>query len=336
MAAAAGAKPKRKTKYVALGGSATVYAWNNGFGAKYAAPATYPYGATGFNSVYKHVSFSPDGTRIGYCGNTAPMMFYHWSEAGFGALVNYSVNVQGQWYCSFSPDNTKFVTSHNSTMGFMVWDISSTAFTGYKQVFSSGVQYEHAWVPDSNLVIVFWGQYNRLHAFSIGATAAATTSAFQSTLLTFGYSIAVSPSGKAVAVGQSASLIRAIPFNKTTGFGTALYTPSSGGGSGGAYGLDFHPDGNAIAVCYEGTPYVSAYPWSDTTGFGTKYSNPTTPITTNYGADVAFGPSGDVVFVSTYTSPYIHAYAWSPSGFGVKYANPSVLPTTWADHISVA
>ena len=60
------------------------------------------------------------------------------------------------------------------------------------------------------------------------------------------------------------------------------------------------------------------------TTFGEKFPDPAV-LPTGIPTGVAFSPTGDAVVVTHATSPFITAYRWSSSGFGAKYANPTVL-----------
>jgi WD40 repeat protein len=111
----------------------------------------------------------------------------------------------------------------------------------------------------------------------------------------------------------------------SSGFGTKFANPSNlpTGGGGGA-GVDFHPDGTAIAFTRTETPSITAYSWSKN-GFGNKYSNPVT-LPPNYAFAVKFNPTGNAIAVSHQGAPFITVYRWSIAGFGTKFTNPSILP----------
>ena len=87
-------------------------------------------------------------------------------------------------------------------------------------------------------------------------------------------------------------------------------------------GVAFSPDGGAIAVAHNTSPYVTAYPWSS--GFGTKVTNPGT-LPTGNGNAVAFAPNGNSIAVAHATTPFVSAYPWSGS-FRLQVLQPATFP----------
>ena len=112
-------------------------------------------------------------------------------------------------------------------------------------------------------------------------------------------------------------------WSDSTGFGATLFTGSVFGGT--PTQTVMHPSGNAVAFSHFNSPAITAYPWSDSTGFGTKYTAPSPAMPPDAGYATDFHPSGNAIIIGHFGSPYVSAYAWS-SGFGSKYADPSVLP----------
>lgn len=98
----------------------------------------------------------------------------------------------------------------------------------------------------------------------------------------------------------------------------------------------------AVAV-HATSPFLSAYEWDDATGFGVKIANPSTALpSTAAGLDSNSTPktgtttdTADVIFVAHGSSPYISAYNFSRNGFGTKIANPSSLPNSTGNAITV-
>lgn len=77
---------------------------------------------------------------------------------------------------------------------------------------------------------------------------------------------------------------------------------------------------NTLAIAHEGYPYVSVYPLS-VDSFGSKYFNPST-LPPQRSDSAVFTPAGDAIAFGSATE--FLAYKWSPSGFGSKYADPSI------------
>jgi hypothetical protein len=278
----------------------TAYKWDNatGFGTKYADPATLP------NSTAWAVTFSPDNTSIAIGHDFGPhFSAYHWNNAtGFGTrYANASDGgPQGGTVTdlSFSP-NGNYLAIITSSAGSPIYEWNST--TG----FTSGNQY---------------------FAPAVGNTS--------------GNAGTFSPSGNAYVVSQNnGPSISAWVWTNTpypNGFGTKYANPSGAptGGTTGS-GVSFSPDGLAIALSTDASPFINTWAWSDATGFGTKYSNPSVlPNTFTFWCEYA--PDGKSIAVSSQSaSPWISAYPWnSTTGFGTKYADPSTLPTGGAHRIS--
>lgn len=160
-------------------------------------------------------------------------------------------------------------------------------------------------------------------------------------------STALTTTGTAVTLNSNASVVAIANLTSpyihayawsTSGFGTKFADPATtivvgSPTSVGVYGLAFNPSGNTLAVAWRqttanvpNTPYLSAYAWSTNSGgFGTKYTTFTySGSTSTLLPSVKFNPNGDTVMTSNSTTPFIHAYPWSGSGFGTKYADPSV------------
>lgn len=124
--------------------------------------------------------------------------------------------------------------------------------------------------------------------------------------------------------GQSAVAVFANPFTgylvSTNGWGSALTTTPF---VSGITNMAANPNGTAIAMSANSSPYVHAYAWSSA-GWGTKYSNPSSLLPAGGAHDVDFHPNNDAVAFAHAGSPFVTVYAWSDaSGFGTKFANPT-------------
>lgn len=139
--------------------------------------------------------------------------------------------------------------------------------------------------------------------------------------------------GATVAIAHNiAPFISVYQWNSVTGFGTKYANPASAI-PGNGLSVSFHPSGAAIAVgssrsaTNEG---IYAYQWSPA-GFGTKYSAPNlpAPAATNYHLrGLSFSPAGNAIVGVHNQAPYFHGFPWSNvTGFGTRYADPSVNPT---------
>jgi hypothetical protein len=115
------------------------------------------------------------------------------------------------------------------------------------------------------------------------------------------------------------------PFNSGTGFGTRYASPNTNP----ALGTTFNSDGSVIAVGDGVSPYVRAYKWTLATGFGTKYANPSSQPADSLN-DVRFNPDDTAVVSAGLRSTDVtslRGWTWDPvTGFGTKYADPSVKP----------
>jgi len=82
-----------------------------------------------------------------------------------------------------------------------------------------------------------------------------------------------------------------------------------------------------LFLAIESSPYLLAYSWGPSGGFGGQFSTPGTsfPVNSNSNA-IAINPDENVVAVLGSSSPYVRAFPWSSTGFGTKYADPSVVP----------
>lgn len=139
----------------------------------------------------------------------------------------------------------------------------------------------------------------------------------------------------AIVVTSGASpYVRGISWNNTTGFGTAKAGPATVP-SNVADKIRFNNSNNVVGVCSSlVSPYVFMYAWSDS-GFGTKFAD---SITLSAGANgIDFTPNDDALIIGQNTSPFVSAYRWNNNtGFGVRWANPTTLPTFPTENLKVS
>ena len=121
--------------------------------------------------------------------------------------------------------------------------------------------------------------------------------------------------------------ITAYPWTSGVGFGTQYANPTTAV-SFSTSDIDFSPNGSALVVSGNSTPFLNAYRWSGN-GFGSKYSDPATlPAGNTVG--VVFSSQGNAIAsVNGSSSPNLEAWRWdSGTGFGTKYSNPATVTFT--------
>jgi hypothetical protein len=306
------------------------YAWSsgNGFGAKYANPATLPTG------IGYGVAFAPDGNAIAVSHATSPRVTaYPWSAAGFGTkYTNPATLPAGEGLAvAFSPASDAIAVSHSNSPYITVYPWSSSTGFGTKYAdpatLPNNNSYSVSFSPAGDAIAVGSVLTPFIQAYPWSASGFGTKYTNPATLPpSGGNSIAFNPSGTAIAVAHSNSpFITAYPWS-ASGFGTKYANPATLPPNSG-FGVAFSPTGDAIAVACGGTsPYVAAYPWS-ASGFGVKYADPSS-VASGSGTGVAFSPAGDAIAISHYAGFNVIAYQWSAGGFGGKYTNPLVsLPS---------
>lgn len=137
-----------------------------------------------------------------------------------------------------------------------------------------------------------------------------------------------------VGVGSGSPRNQTIPWDDSTGFGTA--TSATGLLEGPIFGIDINKSNNRVAFAF-GTNgvsdiYIAAFPWTSS-GTGTRYSSPAT-LPPDQQNDVKFSPDETVVASCGGSNPQVNAYVWSNStGFGTKYSDPATLPTNTATSV---
>ena len=303
----------------------SAYPWSrNGFGTKYADPATLP------ASTGNDVTFSPSGNAIAVAHSTTPFVSaYAWSGSGFGTKFADPATLPtgtGQ-DVAFNPAGNAIAVAHTTTPFISAYPWSGSGFgtkfadpatlptgTGQGVAFNpAGDAIAVAHLTTPFISVYPWSGSGFGVKFTNPATLPPNT----------GNGVAFNPAGDAIAVAHGSSpFISVYPWSGA-GFGTKFADPATLPASTGN-GVAFNPAGDAIAVAHSTTPFISVYPWS-VSGFGTKFANPVTlPASTGNG--VAFNPAGDAIAVAHVSSPNVTAYPWSGSGFGAKYANPATLP----------
>lgn len=298
----------------------TVYPWSNGFGAKYADPAS-PLPSRGYEADFTP---SKDGIAIGHVG--APFVSaYSWSAGGFGTkYADPSPAPPNTCYTvSFSPSgNDIAVGVFNSP-----YIISYSWMNGFGPKYAdpatlpSGPIWDTTFSPSGGAVLAAHSNAPYVSAYEWSNGFGAKYADPLSPLPGAGNGITFSPSGSDVIIAHSA-FPYVTAYEWSNGFGTKYSNPATplpGIGSD----VFMHPSGNDIAISHYTTPYVAAYEWSS--GFGAKYADPS-DIFTNTARDIHFSPSGEAVAAVSRDAPHIITYPWY-NGFVNKYADPAILPT---------
>lgn len=317
--------PSAGTPYDVLLGTAgspyiNAYVFSNGWGSKYANPATLP------TQTAAAVSFAPNKTAliIAEDGSSPYVSAYAWSS-GFGSkysnpatapagrrlgadfrggsvAVGFGGDSPSPWVDAY-PWSSGFGSKYSNpstlgTGGFSVrWSPDGTVFSSSN---NSASPYLAAWAWSGG----FGSKYSNPATNPGNAT----------------YGQAWTPSSNAIvySVGSSPYLV-AYPWSG--GYGTKYADPATLPPALPGRVLNFNPAGNVLVAANSSSPYVIAYAWSS--GFGTKYADPGVggPST---GENAFFTPDGNAVIQSGQGSPNLNAWAWS-GGFSVKYPAPATL-----------
>jgi hypothetical protein len=134
---------------------------------------------------------------------------------------------------------------------------------------------------------------------------------------------------KVLVSSDGAPYVVVWPWSDAGGFGTKFSDPPSNVTVAG-FVAKFNQPMSAVGLAINSTAIATAWRWSES-GFGTRYSNPTIPASSGaQGRGLDFNPSNQSVIVGTNgTTRTVLAYPWSDAtGFGTRYADPSVLPAT--------
>lgn len=301
-----------------------VYAWNNGFGSRFANP-------TITNLSIKDSALKPSKDVIAFAstfGGVDNVVAFKWSGvSGFGTRYAQPAAVNGTYSCLFHPtrdelafgDDTGntlvyaftyaggFGTRYNSSggSGSRIWDLATTGTVMANGKNNTPFIEVYPWNPGS-----FGAKY-----------------ANPATLPTDSiYSVDFNPAGTAIVKGGGSSTPRVTAYAWSTGFGTKYADPTTASTST-CVGVDFHPSGNFVAANYiNDTAKLEVWNWSN--GFGAKIANPATLPSFNQNRGLTFNTAGTALAVPTSDYPYIYVYAFSTSsGFGSMYADPTTPPS---------
>ena len=256
--------------------SITAYAWNNGFGTKFANPSTavssclyaifdrsssfifaagpgiYAYAwsnTTGFGAKYTNPATQPPGGQVGgvACGGS-PANFVVTGDFNSPYLWGYS------WSNGFA---TKFANPSTTTFG-AISSINIFGTTTDIICAGGGTPFLHAYAASS-------GNFGTKYA---NPTAVNGTAYIQAT-----------PTVNALIYSGSYSYLKARQWSSGGGFGTAY---ADAGTSFGTYSqVSVNSAGNVVAVTRSVSPYIGALKWNYTTGFGTAYANPSSTVTSS-------------------------------------------------------
>ena len=302
-----------------------MYEWTeNGFGAKYANPATLPTGAV------RSMSVTPD-KRFLVCavGNDTnrPQLCYRITSDGL-VLVNSfiaannitrtaAVNKSGTAVAVSNVDGllTTYRLSRITGLG--------AQFGGTKNAVSRQCDFDS---NDSRLMFVReTSPYMQIHPYD-------ETSGCGTAFANSASGVGTTP-GRAARFTADDSYLVLLRF---AGSGTTLESyniitdagPGTKVASGVAIvngtGVVISDAAGLVGVSTVGSPYVAVYPYSSGT-YGTKLANPAN-LPTEQGSACAFNPAGTLFFAVSDDSNVIHAWPISGSAFGVRYAFPTSLP----------
>lgn len=312
-----------------------VYPWGNGFGSKYADPAS-PIGSIAFKPA-----FSPSGNALAVAHFGSPYISAYAWNAGFGTKYSnpavLPTTVAND--VTFNPAGTVVAVAHNGSpyISVYAWD----AVTGF------GTKYtDPSTLPTGNAYGVSFSAGGGDLAVAHENSPYVTTYAFSSGpgFIAKYADPATLPTGDGSGVSFSrfggASVALAVAHNISPYLSVYAWSPGGGFGSkfadpavlpnGNARSVAWSPNGSQIAVSSAATPpflssNVSVYAWSS--GFGSRYADPVISVPGGTSYDVAFSGGGDAIALAGDTYPYLAAYRWSAGGWGSRYADPAVSPS---------
>ena len=316
-------------QYLVVGGAWSpyvhIYLWNNGFGTKYADPATIPTGSV------RGIKFTSTGDAVAFAhANTPYISTYAWSTAGFGSRKSNPATIpdsEGRGV-DFRPGNDTIMVaaSFNSPHAF-AYPWSGSGFgTKYANPGTVPGNSAHScqWTSGGNYVVLATGGQGQIYltSWSSGWGSKLAEPSGVGDLGTGQMARWKPVTTDAVALSHDGEpYISAWAWNgSSTG---SKYANPATLPAGNASGMGWNRLGTYIAAAHNTSPSVSVYPWSS--GFGTKVSNPAT-LPGGDGMQVDWNESNTAIAVSSTSSPYIQAYPWTGSAFGTKYSNPAVLP----------
>ena len=315
----------------------------SGFGKKYADPLT-PFPT---DSIGRGLTWAPDGKSIIIGITKYPrLVAYTFSPAtGVGEKLPDPPPPQGGF--SAFPDGvpTEIVMSTDNQTVFMStggrygqWAYPYDNSTGLQARYFSpdvelGVNTNGVAVNSDNTRLAFTQQAApQLYVQGFETGVGWLDDVFQPSI-TFQYSnygVEFSKDDKSVIVcGSTLSGnpgLWAFEWDNSTGFGAQLASPAVIP-NGSQYECTFSAAGDVVFSGGGGEFPFSAYQYSSSTGFGAKIADPSTPVTTPNTIinGIAVSPGGDLVALGVYGEPFIIVYEWTGSGFGKRYADPSVL-----------
>ncbi len=127
--------------------------------------------------------------------------------------------------------------------------------------------------------------------------------------------------------------VTAYSFSSAAGYGAKYANPAVLPADTG-HAVDFSTGNTTIGV--GGYQYISSYAWTLGVGFGSRISN--TSVASFYFDAMSIAPNNAFMALSTYGSNKgVHGYLYSTTtGLGMKFANPSVLPSPNEEMYGVA
>ena len=303
----------------------SAYPWSNtGFGVKFTNPATLPVGQA------RGVAFTSSGNAIAVTHDTTPFVsVYPWNGAGFGVkYANPATLPSANGYgVTFTSSGNAIAVAHAGGAAISAYPWSSSGF-GTKfadpATTPTGTGYGVAFNSAGTAIAVAHATSPRISAYPWSGAGFGVKYANPATLPTGDcFGVAFNPSGNAIAVAHSTSpFVSAYPFS--AGFGVKYANPATLP-AGAGLSVAFNPLGTNIAVGSTTAPILNVYLFSS--GFSTRFTDPTIQGGAN-GNGVAFSSTGDAIAVAHTQTPFISAYQWNAGyGFGLKFANPTTLPT---------
>jgi len=317
-------------EYLVAGGAwspyAHVYLWDNGFGTKYANPATIPTGSV------RSIKFTSTGDAIAFAhANTPYVSVYAWTTDGFGTRFSNPATIpdaEGRGI-DFKPGNDAImVAASNNFPHAFAYPWSGSGFgTKYANPAAPGPAnsaHSAQWTSSGGHVVLGVGGQGQIYltSWSNGWGTKLSDPSGVGALGTGQMARWKPVTTDAVALSHDGEpYISAWSWNGSS-TGSKFSNPSTLP-AGNASGMNWNRLGTYIAAAHNSSPGVSVYPWSS--GFGTKVSNPAT-VPQGNGMQVDWNEDNTAIAVASTDSPYIQAYPWTGSAFGTKYANPAAMP----------
>lgn len=263
------------------------YAWSNGFGTRFANPAN-PIAA---NSGTRSVAFNSVGNVVGYGGVHSSQLqrpeAYVWSN---GFSTKFTAPTTGP-----PLDSSPFGISSSSTTfhpsGDVILQTTEGAFDSnavYAYPIIGGSSFGSVYADPPTLAFIdssraaFHPAGNAVAVHSSGAeacqvlswTAGGFGTKFADPAAAIGavVGVAFNAAGDTLLFSPNGGTLQAYVWSSITGFGTKYAAPSTAPSGGISQDAQFNPDGNAIVMANNQTPFLNAYAWSS--GFGTKFANP--------------------------------------------------------------